>query len=207
MPIYADYVLPHLIHIACGNEMVDRQRAKVVPAAYGRVLEVGVGSGLNLPHYDPDKVELIWALEPSEAMRRKGRHLSNKAAFPVHWLDLPGEEIALEDESVDTIVMTYTLCTIPDWNRALNQMRRVLKRGGRLLFCEHGRAPDEKVRRWQNRINPIWRLVAGGCNVNRPIPDLIQTAGFTIEQLETAYLPKAPSFAGFNYWGSAVPRK
>lgn len=206
MAFYEDKVLPHLLHLACGNQVVDRQRAKVVPEARGRVLEIGMGSGLNIPHYDPDKVELVWGLEPSEGMRRKARKSVAGAPFDVRWLDLPGEEIPLEDNSADTVVLTYTLCTIPDWDRALEQMRRVLKPGGQLLFCEHGSAPDENVRKWQDRINPLWRKLAGGCNVNRAIPRLITGAGFGIDRMDTGYLPKTPKFAGFNYWGAAHPR-
>jgi len=206
MPIYREHVLPHLVHLACGNRAVERQRHKVVPHAEGRVLDVGAGSGLNLIHYDPEKVDLVWALEPSEGMRRKAR--ANVAAAPleVRWLDLPGEEIPLDDASVDTVVLTYTLCTIPEWQRALEQMRRVLKPGGRMLFCEHGAAPDERVRRRQDRINPLWKRIAGGCNVNRAIPQLLESGGFDVRDLETMYLPKTPRFAGYNYWGRAQPR-
>ncbi|MBB3231176.1 class I SAM-dependent methyltransferase [Halomonas stenophila] len=202
MSFYENHVLPHLLHLA----VVERQRAAVVPQARGRVLEVGMGSGLNLPHYDPHQVELVWGLEPSEGMRRKARHNVAGAPFEVRWLDLPGEEIPLESDSVDTVVLTYTLCTIPDGLRALEQMRRVLQPGGRLLFCEHGTAPDEDVRRWQDRVNPLWCKVAGGCNLNRDIPELIGHAGFGIQRMETDYLSKVPRFAGFNFWGSAVPR-
>ncbi|PXX95797.1 class I SAM-dependent methyltransferase [Halomonas sp. LBP4] len=202
MSFYENRILPHLLHLACGNKVVDRQRAAVVPAARGRVLEVGMGSGLNIPHYDSHQVELVWGLEPSEGMRRNVAG----APFEVRWLDLPGEEIPLENDSVDSVVLTYTLCTIPDWHRALEQIRRVLKPGGQLLFCEHGTAPDEAVRKWQDRVNPLWRKVAGGCNLNRDIPELIEHAGFAIQRMETGYLPKVPRFAGFNFWGAAVPR-
>lgn len=175
MSFYENHVLPHLLHLACGNTVVERQRAAVVPQARGRVLEVGMGSGLNIPHYDPDRVELVWELEPSEGMRRKARHNVASAQFEVRWLDLPGEEVPLDDNSVDTVVLTYTLCTIPDWHRALEQMRRVLKPGGQLLFCEHGTAPDEAVRQWQRRINPLWRRVAGAAISTATYPSLSGT--------------------------------
>lgn len=207
MSFYENKILPHLLHLACGNQVVDRQRARVVPEAHGRVLEVGMGSGLNIPHYNPDKVELVWGLEPSEGMRRKAGKNVAAAPFQVQWLDLSAEEIPLENASADTVVLTYTLCTIPDWHAALQEMRRVLKPGGRLLFCEHGSAPDEVVRKWQDRINPVWRTVAGGCNVNRAIPRLITDAGFGIDRMESGYLPKTPKFAGFNYWGAASKGK
>ena len=205
MSFYDDHVLPHLIHLACGTESIRRQREKVVPLASGRVLEVGMGSGLNLPYYDRDRVDLVWGLEPSAGMRRKARANLERAGIPIEWLDLPGEEIPLADASVDTVLLTYTLCTIPDWQRALEQMRRVLKPGGTLVFCEHGAAPDAGVRRWQRRIGPLWRRVAGGCHLDRPIPGCLAEGGFGIRDMESGYLP-GPRFATFNYWGTARPR-
>jgi ubiquinone/menaquinone biosynthesis C-methylase UbiE len=136
-------------------------------------------------------------------MRRLARERVAAAPFEVKLLDLPGEEIPLEDKSVDTILLTFTLCTIPDFQKALAQMRRVLKPGGQLIFCEHGEAPDESVRAWQNRINPIWKRIAGGCNINRPVPQYLQNAGFTLDKLESRYLPDTPRIAAFNYWGVA----
>ncbi len=203
MGFYENRVLPFIIDKACGAPPILKQREKIVPLAQGRVLEVGMGSGINLQFYDPSKVEFVFGLEPSQGMRRKAQ--KNLAASPVEvrWLDLPGEEVPLEDNSVDTVVLTFTLCTIPDFRTALAQMRRVLKPGGTLYFCEHGEAPDEAVRRWQARINPIWKKLAGGCNLNRPIPTSLEDAGFSIDKLETMYLPGSPKFAAFNYWGSA----
>ena len=183
-----------------------RQRRKIVPQARGRVLEVGFGAGPNLAFYDPANVDMVFALEPSAAMRRRAAKAIAAAAVPVQVIDLPGEEIPLDNDSVDTVVLTYTLCSIAEWEAALGQMRRVLKPGGRLLFCEHGLAPDERVARWQARLNPVWRAVAGGCNLNRPIPSLIESAGFGIEGMETMYLPGGPKFASYNYWGSAAAR-
>lgn len=204
MGLYERHILPFMINLSCGAPPILKQRAKVVPEAEGRVLEIGMGSGHNLSFYDPDKVEMVFGLEPSEGMRRKAQPNLAKSPVKVEWLDLPGEEVPLEDDSVDTVVLTYTLCTIPDFRAALSQMRRVLRPHGRLLFCEHGEAPDESVRRWQARINPLWKKVAGGCNLNRPIPTCLEEAGFRIEQLETMYLPKTPRIAAFNYWGRAT---
>lgn len=203
MSFYEDRILPHAINLACGSKPVLKQREKVVPHAQGRILEVGMGSGINIPYYDIDKVEMVWGLEPSEGMRRKARTRVEAAPFELQWLDLPGEEIPLEDNSADTVVLTYTLCTIPDWRAALSQMRRVLKPGGKLLFSEHGKAPDEAVRKWQNRINPFWGKIAGGCHLNRDIPRLLTEGQFKIEKLESMYVPSTPKFAGFTYWGSA----
>lgn len=206
MSLYEKYCLPHFIDLACGSKSILQQREKVVPAAKGRVLEIGMGSGLNLPYYNPDQVEFVWGLEPSAGMRKKAEVNLAKAPFEVRWLDLPGEEIPLEDNSADTILLTYTLCTIPGWQQALAQMRRVLKPSGELIFCEHGEAPDEGVARWQQRINPWWKKIAGGCHLNRPIPRYLQRGGFAIREMESAYLPATPRIAGFNYWGRAVIR-
>jgi ubiquinone/menaquinone biosynthesis C-methylase UbiE len=205
MGFYEDRVLPHMINLACGGRPIERQRLKVVPMAEGRVLEVGMGPGLNIPFYDAERVEMVWGLEPSEGMRRKAEENLAKAPFPVEWLGLPGEQIPLDDKSADTVLLTYTLCTIPDFEAALAQMRRVLKPGGKLIFCEHGRAPDSdaNVQRWQDRINPIWKRIAGGCNVNRPVAPMLEGAGFAVRQIETMYLPQTPRFAGFNAWGWA----
>ena len=205
MGVYDTYVLPHLIDLACGTGDIAEQRRKVVPRAAGRVLEVGMGPGLNLPFYDRSEVEMVWGLEPSEGMRRKAAPALESTDLDVRWLDAPSEEIPLDDRSVDTVVLTYTLCTIPDWQLALEQIRRVLKPGGRLLFSEHGEAPDDSVRRWQHRIDPIWTRLAGGCHITRPIPQLIESAGFEFVDIESTYLPGA-KIASYHSWGAAVPR-
>ncbi|SEA11509.1 class I SAM-dependent methyltransferase [Microbulbifer marinus] len=202
MSFYENHCLPHLINCACGLKAFRKQRQLVVPQARGRVLEVGFGSGLNLPFYDTDKVEFVWGLEPSAGMRRRARDNVRKSPLEVRWLDLPSEEIPLEDDSVDTVLLTYTLCTIPDWRSALAEMRRVLKPGGELVFSEHGRAPDASVRKWQDRLNPYWRRAFGGCNLNRPIPALIENSGFDIQSQDSAYILSL-KLAGFNYWGVA----
>jgi ubiquinone/menaquinone biosynthesis C-methylase UbiE len=204
MGFYENRVLPHLIEMGCGAPPIAKQREKVVPLARGRVLEIGMGSGLNLSFYDPSRVEKVWGLEPSEGMRRMAAARVASAPFEVEWLGLPGEEIPLDDDSADTVLLTYTLCTIPDFRAALAQMRRVLKPGGLLLFSEHGAAPDASVRKWQDRINPLWKKIAGGCNLNRDIPGALEDAGFRIEQLDTLYLPKTPRIAAFQYWGQAT---
>jgi ubiquinone/menaquinone biosynthesis C-methylase UbiE len=204
MGFYDDRILPHVINVACGAKPIRYQRKKVVPHAEGRVLEIGMGSGLNIQYYDPAKVEFVWGLEPSTGMRRKAQANLAAAPFEVKWLDLPGEEIPLDDDTVDTVLLTYTLCTIPGWQAALEQMRRVLKPGGKLLFCEHGQAPDEGVRNWQNRLNGVWGKVTGGCNINRPVPDYLEQGGFKIEHMETMYVPSTPKIAAFTYWGNAT---
>ena len=204
MRLYDDFLLPRLVNCVCGSPVVALQRARVVPRAEGRVLDVGFGSGLNLPFYDRGRVERIWALEPSAAMRALAAPRVAACGLDVSFLDLPGESIPLPDHSVDTVVITFTLCTIPDVRAALAQMLRVLRPGGRLLFCEHGAAPDDGVRRWQDGLNGAWRRLAGGCNLNRDIPALITSAGFRVEELQQAYLRGVPRFAGFISRGCAL---
>ncbi len=202
MGLYDDRVLPHIIDLACSAKPNQKQREKVVPLAEGDVLEIGFGSGLNLPFYDSTKVRKIWGLEPSEGMRRKAQPMVDASDLDVEFIDLPGESIPLEANSVDTVLVTYTLCTIPDAVTALEGMRRVLKPGGRLIYCEHGKAPDENVRRWQNRLDSAWGRIAGGCHMNRDIPDLIAKGGFEITNDERMYVPGVKALC-YNYWGEA----
>ncbi len=206
MHFYHEHILPHLIHLVCGSSNFHRQRERIVPQAEGRVLEVGMGSGLNLEFYDPGRVKALFALEPSRGMRKKARKALSKAPIPVEILDLPGEEIPLEKNTMDTIVLTYTLCTIPDWRKALGQMRRVLSPSGKLLFAEHGRSPDPKVARMQNRLQTIWGPISGGCHLGREIPTLLEEGGFQIQKLETGYDLKGPKFVSYQYLGVATPR-
>ncbi|MCE2510450.1 MAG: class I SAM-dependent methyltransferase [Alphaproteobacteria bacterium] len=203
MGFYAKHILPWGLHLACGVKPVRYQRRKVIPLARGRVLEVGIGSGLNLPFYDAGKVERVIGLDPSAEMRRLAEKAVKQVPFPVEFIGLSGEDIPLEKASVDTVVVTYTLCTIPDAVAALREMRRVLKPGGELVFTEHGLAPDAKVRRVQERIEPVWKRLAGGCHLTRPIPDLIRAGGFRMTQVETMYIPGWKPLC-FNYWGCAV---
>ncbi len=205
MSWYEQRILPHVIDLACSTKPCRNQREKIVPLAEGDVLEIGMGSGLNLPYYDQHKVRKLWGLEPSEGMRKlAAKNLQGLSLdLDLEFIDLPGEEIPLESNSVDTVLVTFTLCTIPDAASALQGMRRVLKPGGRLLFCEHGAAPDEGVRRWQDRLNSGWSKIAGGCNMNRDIPAMIAAGGFDIVNDERMYIPGL-RILSYNYWGSAV---
>lgn len=205
MAFYRRYILPWALHFACGVKPVRYQRRKVIPLAKGQVLEIGIGSGLNLPFYDARQVERVIGLDPSPEMRRIAGKAAREAAFPVEFIGLSGEAIPLEDDSVDTVVITYTLCTIPDPVKALREMRRVLKPGGELVFTEHGLAPDEAVRRVQRRIDPLWGRLAGGCRLTREIPDLIREGGFSLVDLDTMYIPGWKPLC-FNYWGRAIER-
>jgi ubiquinone/menaquinone biosynthesis C-methylase UbiE len=203
MSLYSRFVLPTLVDLACGAKRTMRQREKVIPLAQGRVLEVGFGSGLNLRYYRPERVTRLWGLEPCPQMRKRAERAARSGPIGVELLGLPGDEIPLERGCVDTVVTTYTLCTIPEIRPALEEMIRVLAPGGRLLFCEHGRAPDPGVRRWQDRLNPIWERVGGGCQLNRPIPQLIEEGGFRIRDMQASYIGGWRP-ASFNYWGVAT---
>ena len=201
---YDRYILPALLDGCCGMKAIQRQRAALIPRARGRVLEIGIGSGLNLEHYDKAKLAALHGLDPAESMSKLARTRMAKAGLDVELITLSAEEIPVDDASYDTVVCTFTLCTIPDPIKALGEMRRVLKPGGELLFSEHGLAPDDSVARWQQRLNPIWRPIAGGCNMHRNIPALLREGGFATRELEQQYLPKTPKVLGYNYWGVAV---
>jgi ubiquinone/menaquinone biosynthesis C-methylase UbiE len=203
MGFYTKYILPRASHFLCSTKPVRHQRKKIVPLAQGHVLEVGIGSGLNLPFYAADKVKHLWGLDPSKESWILAQPAVTQAEFDVEFIEGVAEEIPLEDGSADTVVVTYTLCSIPEILSALREMRRILKQGGQLIFCEHGTAPDESVRRWQNRLNPIWKRLGGGCNLNLPIPSLLKQAGFRIRAMETMYIPGWKP-ACFNYWGTAI---
>ena len=202
---YERYVLPYATDLACGSRFIRRQREKVVPRAHGRVLEVGIGTGLNLAHYDKARVEKIVALDPALAMHRLARKRIARAGLEVELVGVSAETIPLRDASIDSVLVTYSLCTIADPLAALKEMRRVLAPGGRLIFCEHGRSPDERVRRWQDRVTPYWMKIAGGCHLNRDVPGLLREAGFECLDLQTGYLP-GPRMLTFNYWGEAAAR-
>ncbi len=200
---YEKNILPKLIHWACSQKDITRQRRAIVPQAQGRVLEVGIGSGLNLPFFDYAKVECLWGLDPSQQLIETAQKKAAQLSLDARFLGVSGEDIPLDTNSMDTVLLTYTLCSILNAKKALTEMRRVLKPGGTLLFCEHGKAPDENVRFWQDRINPVWRKVAGGCHLNRPISTLITEAGFEIKFLKEEY-NSSLKIVSYNYRGVAV---
>lgn len=199
---YERHALPYLLDWVCGIGPVSRQRDKVVPLAHGRVLEIGIGTGLNLRHYDKSKVEKIIGLDPGLEMHHLARRRMQRAGLDVELVGLSAEKIPFEAASFDSVLVTFTLCTIPDPVSALKEMRRVLKPGAPLIFCEHGRAPQTEVQRWQDKLTPLWSKLAGGCHLNRDIPALLGTAGFASGDMQTMYLP-GPRPLTFNYWGTA----
>ena len=201
MRFYKKYFLPKIAHFLCSHEIITEQRQKIIPQAKGHVLEIGIGSGLNLSFYDPEKVDHVWGLDPSEEMWNLAN--THDIQFDVEYLQAPAERIPLKDKIADTVVVTYTLCTVTNIIDTLREMRRVLKPGGELIFCEHGAAPEKRVRLWQDRINPIWRKIAGGCNLNRQIPELLEQEGFKIQEIDTMFI-QGFKLASFNYRGTAM---
>ncbi|HET8695287.1 MAG TPA: class I SAM-dependent methyltransferase [Aquabacterium sp.] len=198
---YDRHILPYLIDLACGVPPVAKQRQKVVPQAKGRVLEVGLGTGLNVPFYDRSQVSQVVGVDPALRMHRLADKRISRAGLSVDLIGLSAEKLPAESQSFDTVVCTYTLCTIPDPAAALAEMKRVLKPGGKLLFSEHGRSPDASVLRWQQRLQPWWSKLAGGCQLDRDIPYLLKDAGFEVA-VESRYLP-GPRFVSYHYWGQA----
>lgn len=203
MGFYARRILPHLINAAMKNKDATRLRGAWVPEARGRVLEIGIGSGLNLPFYS-SKVERVYGMEPSKELQKMAEERAKRSNTKVEFLSQSAEDtIPLADDSVDTIVMTWTLCSISDPARALAQMKRVLKPHGRMLFIEHGKSSDAGVARWQDRLTPAWKKIGGGCHLNRKIDDLLKAAGFEIQELKTCYLP-GPRPMTYTYQGFAT---
>lgn len=203
--LYDRYVLPHLIRCACGGRPIMRQRKKIVPRAEGRVLEIGIGGGLNLPFYDPARVESVTGIDPSPELCAMAGRAPRPKGLDVSIREAAGESLPFDSHSFDTVLATYTLCSVAAVERVLAEARRVLKPGGVFLFCEHGLSPDGDVARWQRRIDPVWKRIAGNCHLSRPVAKTIAANGFAIADLDTMYLPKAPRFAGWNEWGLARP--
>jgi ubiquinone/menaquinone biosynthesis C-methylase UbiE len=200
--VYAKYVLPRFIDLSMRNKETARVRGEWVPHARGVVLEIGIGSGLNLPFYSGD-VSRIYGVEPSPELQKLARKRSVGKAIQVEFLSQSAEELLpVPDQSVDTVVITWTLCSIADPGSALRQMKRVLKPTGRLIFVEHGRAPDSGVAAWQDRLTPAWKRIGGGCHLNRKIDALLLEAGFAIDELRTNYLP-GPRPMTYTYQGFA----
>jgi SAM-dependent methyltransferase len=203
MSFYAKWIMPRLVDFSMRNREAMRYRSQVVPGACGTVLEIGVGSGLNLPFYGTG-VERLYGLDPSEELLAMARRRAGATAFPVTFLACPSEGIRLDDRCIDTVVTTWTLCSIPDPGRALAEMRRVLKPDGALLFAEHGLAPESRVQRWQQWLNPPWSRITGGCNLNRKMDELIAASGFRLLELTMEYA-RGPRPMSYVYFGRAQP--
>ena len=203
--LYDRFILPKLLACTCSAPPVMKQRAKVVPGAAGRVLELGVGLGLNLALYDAAKVESVTGVDPAPELRAAAETAPRDPRLNVSIRDGTAEALPFWDRAFDCVVCTFTLCSVHAPATALSEARRVLKPGGRFLFCEHGLAPDADVARWQRRIETVWKRIAGGCHLTRPVTAAIEAAGFKVTRRETMYIPGAPRFAGWSEWGEATP--
>ena len=201
MSLYQKYILPKLLNLAMKAPALSKLRSELIPFAKGKVLEIGLGSGLNLPHYR-DISELI-ALEPSEELLALVQENSGEPKFPTEMLKASAEDIPLDSNTFDTVVMTWTLCSVTDPISALSEIKRVIKPGGNVIFAEHGQSPDENIRKWQRRINPVWSRIAGGCQLNREIEILYESSGFKFKSIERGYI-EGPKFATYNYRGIAT---
>jgi ubiquinone/menaquinone biosynthesis C-methylase UbiE len=199
---YDRHVLPYLLDTACGLAPIARQRALIVPQAQGRVLEIGIGTGLNLAFYDRRKVAQLVGVDPAAQMHALAQRRSIRAGMQVELVTLSAERLPLASASFDNVVCTYTLCSIPDPHAALREMRRVLKPGGKLFYAEHGLAPDAKVARHQARIEPWWSKIAGGCHLTRNVPELLREAGFHVRG-DAGYIAW-PRSLSYNFWGEAT---
>lgn len=207
MAFYRDRIYPYLVSVLGNPKPIDDIRSQIVPLAHGTVLELGVGPGVNFRHYDASKVNKLFALEPNPGMRKRAVERLPENKLDVEFLDLPGERIPLGDATVDTVVSSFTMCTIPGIRAALQGVRRVLKPSGELIFFEHGLSPDAEIQRWQKRIEPCFRFAFEGCHTTRHIPSLLSDAGFTIEHLNEGYLADFPKAATYCFWGVARAEK
>ena len=206
MPFYKDHIYPYLVDILGDPPPIRKVRQQIIPKAQGKVLEIGAGSGANFIHYDPAKVNRLYALEPNPGMIRLAERQRHRLKLDIEFLDLPGEHIPLKDGTIDTIVSTFTLCTIPGIAEAIRGIARVLKPDGKFIFFELGLAPDIAVQRWQKRLEPIHHWMFQGLYLTRDIPSLIIEGGFQIEQIEAGYLAPFPKSSSYCWWGTAIPQ-
>jgi len=206
MAFYRDHIYPRLVDILGDPLPIRKIRQQIIPQAHGKVLEIGVGSGANFIHYDSTKVSQLYALEPNPGMIRLAEKQQRKTKLNIEFIDLPGERIPLADGSIDTVVSTFTLCTIPGIVDAIRGIARVMKPGGKLVFFELGLSPDPKVQRWQKRLEPIHHWLFQGLYLTRDIPTLIMEGGFQIKQMESGYLAQFPKSSSYCWWGIAIPQ-
>ena len=203
---YDKYICPHLIDFIMSRTPFPKQRKKIIPNAEGRVLEIGIGSGLNLELYDQNKVSEIFSVDPDNVLLNKARRRAKLNNISLNIESLSAEELPFESNSFDTVVSTYTLCSIKNADKALSEVNRVMKNGSKFIFSEHGKAPDENILKWQKRLNPIWSRIAGGCHLDIDIPSIISQSNFKIPEIQSTYVP-GPKFAAYHYWGYAIANK
>ena len=203
MSIYEKYFLPKLLDFCCGMEGFQNKRSQIVPLAYGRVLEIGIGSGLNFDHYNFERISEIIGIDPAVSSVAIARSRAVLYDSKISFIESSAESIALESSSFDCAVIGYSLCTIPEPNLALAEAHRLLKSSGSLFFMEHGLAPEVNIQKWQHRLTPLWKKIGGGCHLNRNIEELIQASGFQFKNLKKKYI-KGPKIAAFQYYGEAT---
>jgi len=203
MSLYEKYFLPKLLDFCCGMEGFQNKRSQIVPLAHGKILEIGIGSGLNFDYYNFEKVVEIVGVDPAVSSVAIAKSRSSQYNSKISFIESSAESINLESHSFDCVVIGYSLCTIPNPAKALAEARRLMKPAGSLLFMEHGLAPEENIQKWQHRLTPSWKKVAGGCNLNRNIEDLIKESGFQFKSLNKKYI-KGPKIAAFQYYGEAI---
>ena len=201
MGMYQKYIFPKLLNFAMKAPALTKIRSSLLPIAEGKVLEIGIGSGLNLPFYNSDAQ--ITGVDPSTELQAYAQDIAREQGLKVEFLAQSGESIPVDNNSFDSVVMTWSICSIPEPNNVLSEIRRVLKPQGKIIFAEHGIAPDQEVVKWQNRINPVWNVIGGGCNLNREIDRLYIDAGFAFSDIEKGYIP-GPRWATYNYQGVAT---
>ncbi|MGB3739244.1 MAG: class I SAM-dependent methyltransferase [Pontixanthobacter sp.] len=201
---YDNAVLPRILGCACGNAAIRELRAQIVPLAKGNVFELGIGGGLNQPFYDRSRVTGLAGVDPAAAMLDRADAAIRDRGWHVDLRQGVGEDIPFASAGFDTVVCTYTLCSVDAPATVLSELRRVLKPGGCLLYLEHGRAPDNAAARWQRRIEPVWKRAMGGCHLTRPVAETIRGAGFTTDPIGARYIPRVPRWVGWMEWGVAV---
>jgi ubiquinone/menaquinone biosynthesis C-methylase UbiE len=206
MPFYRDYIYPYLVDLLGDPPPIRKIRQQIIPLAQGKVLEIGAGSGANFLHYDPARVSKLYALEPNPGMIRLAERRTHQAKINIEFLDLSGERIPLDGSTVDTVVSTFTLCTIPGIMEAIQGIARVLKPGGKLIFFEIGLSPDPEVQRRQKLLEPVHRWLFQGLYLTRDIPSLITEGGFQIKRLQMGYLAQFPKSPSYCWWGTAIPQ-
>jgi len=205
MSLYEKYFLPKMLDFCCGMEGFQNKRSQIVPFAYGRILEIGIGSGLNFDYYNFDIVEEIVGVDPAVSSVAMAKSRASKFNSKISFIESSAESIDLESSSFDCVVIAYSLCTIPDPLKALSETKRLLKPNGSLFFMEHGLAPEENIQKWQHRLTPGWKKIAGGCNLNRNIEELIKEGGFQFKELKKKYI-KGPKITAFQYYGEAIKK-
>jgi ubiquinone/menaquinone biosynthesis C-methylase UbiE len=204
MGLYGNVIFPRILNAFMSTGQFKKQRSKLLSTVSGDILEIGFGTGLNLEFY-PDHVRKITAIDPNAGMGSVAKRNIEKSGIEVESRVLSSENLPIEDNSFDSVVCTWTLCSIPDAAAALREVKRVLRPGGRFFFVEHGLAPDPAVQKWQHRLTPIQKVIGDGCHLNRPIDQMVTGEGFQLAELETFYVPKTPKFAGFMFRGIATP--